>query len=501
MTSPSPRQTLFPPGARIKLVNGRFADVAAGQFYPTSTSLVIQDGKIAAMPGMHGEPDDTPAEFVINLQGKSVIPGLFNTHAHIQIISGMMDKGELRQRQIAKNLSDCLERGITHVRDTLCWDLAQNREIKDKISRGDLAGPRLHQAIHVSPVGGTYAPKRTFMKRTLFSFLGLPLVPYSSPGSGAVVFRKGASPQEVRDAVDRAIFERGAEMIKFCDQPEHFMSYKPGAVVMTWPPLEAAADQARKRGIPTTIHNVTAEGFRQSLRAGVDSLAHLPIDQELTGEDLALFAASHTSIEPTLTVGFYYCWSMIGNPWRDHPEIQRLDGFRDSVYEKVLEESWLPEVRPGYRAQRDGLHQGSMKIYGLIDLSGPFQYFASIQPVGGKNFERIYAAGGRERCACGNDATVSACSQAAIHLEMELFDFSLNRDGNHVFSGADALRTASIQSARALGLDKLYGSIEAGKVADLAVMDGDPFEDFHCVGSPVAALFMDGRLVVDHCGL
>jgi imidazolonepropionase-like amidohydrolase len=52
-----------------------------------------------------------------------------------------------------------------------------------------------------------------------------------------------------------------------------------------------------------------------------------------------------------------------------------------------------------------------------------------------------------------------------------------------------------------MGLDSQYGSLEPGKVADLVVLDGDPFADFHLVGGPVAALFMDGKLVIDHCGL
>lgn len=157
--------------------------------------------------------------------------------------------------------------------------------------------------------------------------------------SGAVVFRPEANVQEVRQAVDRAVDERSAEMIKFCDQPEQFMSYKPGAAVMTQAQLEAAADQARKRGIPITIHNVTVAGFRQSLQAGMTSLAHIPIDRELDDADLRLFADSDTFVEPTLTVGFYYCWSMKGNPWHDHPEIKWLDGFREPTYQAMVEES------------------------------------------------------------------------------------------------------------------------------------------------------------------
>ncbi len=495
----------FAPDTRVRLVNGRFADVLRGQYYPNRTSLILQNGKIVAMPGSQGEPGieplvEPPVDLTIDVQGKCVLPGLFNTHAHLQLINGLLDRGEVRQRQIAKNLADCLERGVTNLRDAMCWDLRQNRAIREQMARGELIGPRIHQAVHVSPEGGTYTPIRTIGNRVLYSLLGLPALPYGSPYAGMVVFRADASVREVREAVDRAIDERGAEAIKFCDQPEHFISYKPGAAVMTAAQLGAAVDQARKRGVPTTIHNVTVEGFRQSLRAGMTSLAHLPFDHELAETDLRLFAGSETFIEPTLTVGYYLSWRMPGNPWREDPEIQRLDQLRESTYQAMVEASWLPEVQKIYAAQPEGV-KGSMKIYGLIDISQPFHYMAGFIPLGGKNFRHLYASGGKERLGCGNDATASACSQAVIALEMELCAFILNREGTQVFCGADAVRMATIQSARAMGLEKQYGSIELGKIADLVVLDGCPFEDFRRVGSPVAALFMDGKLVIDHCGL
>jgi imidazolonepropionase-like amidohydrolase len=41
----------------------------------------------------------------------------------------------------------------------------------------------------------------------------------------------------------------------------------------------------------------------------------------------------------------------------------------------------------------------------------------------------------------------------------------------------EALRAGTIESARSLGYDKDVGSLEAGKLADLVVLDADPTAD------------------------
>ncbi len=56
------------------------------------------------------------------------------------------------------------------------------------------------------------------------------------------------------------------------------------------------------------------------------------------------------------------------------------------------------------------------------------------------------------------------------HWEMEL----LNRGG---FSPAEIMAIATINSARYLGLDRQLGSIEAGKLADLVILDANPLDD------------------------
>ena len=94
------------------------------------------------------------------------------------------------------------------------------------------------------------------------------------------------------------------------------------------------------------------------------------------------------------------------------------------------------------------------------------------------------------------------CTLAMVDLDLRMIDHVLKGkpDGKQL-SGAEAVKTATINSARSLGVDEKFGSIETGKTADLVILDGDPLEDFRLIGSRVAALFMDGALVINNCGL
>ncbi len=480
----------------LQLVNGRIVDVENGRYFDPQVSLVIHGGKIVAMPGLPGQPDAYPAAAVIDLQGKTVIPGLFNTHCHLQF----MDKGEIRQEQITRNLADCLDRGVTNVRDTLSYDLTENQAWIDRIARGEVQGPRIHQAVHVSPLTGTYAPRQTVKMRFLLSSLAFAVVDYADKRSGVVTFAPDASAQQVRDAVERAIDERGAVAIKLCDQPEHFMSYKPGAAVPTAGQLAAAVDQATRRGLPTTLHNVTLAGFRNGIQAGVGSLAHIPLDGELTPADVRLLLGSQTHVEPTLSVGYYMSYSMKGSPFAGHPEIERLDKIRDETMEAMIAESWLPALQKIKLGQHQALKNGEIKIFGLLNISEPFRFYSKLVPVGGQNLRTLVENGASGRLACGTDAGASVCSPSVVYQELDMFDFVLNRDAP-LFTPADALRIATAQSARSMGVADRFGSICPGKVADLVLLDGDPLQDRSVIGKPVQAVFMDGRLVVNRCGL
>ena len=486
----------------IELRNGKIVDVIKGSLYPEGTRLVIQGDRILAMPGLPGEPDHIIPDLTIDLQGKTVMPGLINTHCHIQMVLPAVMVGvralrviqRLTNTQIQFNLRSCLEHGITTVRDTWAADLAINTKLKDEIESGRLIGPRIIQSILVSNEGGAAVPMPTFIDKATEKFISLFLSQGLVKKSSAVVFEVDASEQTVRAAVDRAIDEYGAQTIKLYEQPVTMLTFRPGAQEMHQKQMNALVDQARRRGVVTTIHTVTINTFRRAVEAGVTSLAHLPLDGELSKEDIENFIRSGCILEPTLSVAYTICYPLPikGNVCSQHPEMLRLHSFRESIRDPIEHEYWLSEFLTIIQAEKAAMLKNKLKLLGVVDLTKPIVFYSHMVSNGFENLRKLKESGGV--VAFGNDGGISGSTPAMAELEVKLFQHVFAERGR--ISGTEILRIATINSAKALGIDNHLGSLETGKLADLILIDGNPLTNPEIIGKRPLVVFKAGKMVI-----
>lgn len=494
--------------AYVELFNGKFVDVTNADFFNDDAKLIIKGGRIVAMPGVHGQVSDIKPDFFVDLKGKTALPGLCNTHCHttqampslIPDIKGIKLLKANAEKQIEKNLAECLIHGITNIRDTWAADLRKARLLRKRIQNKEIIGPRILQAVAVGPPGGYLAEKHNMIMKWTRSKMGIPTIDYGIEYSGTVEFDVNATEQQVRDAVDRAIDERGAEVIKIGEQKVNMSNFKPDATIMRLDQLSVIADQALKRNLKSTIHHTSVESFRRALKAGVSSLAHIPSEELLTDDDINLFLKQSCFIEPTMSVAYDTCYKIKGDPTFNDPYLTLLTEFRNNVYDDIVEEFWIPEFKAAVRKHHNKLSKEKMNMFGLLPMKKMLTNFASYCTRGARNLKRLFERGAR--MTTSNDGGIPPCTLAMMQHEIDLFDLFLNRvSGKSLFSGADAVRMATINGAECLGLDEDYGAIEIGKVADIVVVDGDPFRDHRVVGSRVAALFKDGKLVINNCML
>ncbi|MFD6291828.1 amidohydrolase family protein [Streptomyces sp. NPDC060205] len=93
-------------------------------------------------------------------------------------------------------------------------------------------------------------------------------------------------------------------------------------------------------------------------------------------------------------------------------------------------------------------------------------------------YRRVLAAGGL--VALGTDQPL-----VPVGLSLHLGLRALHRGG---LSPAEALRTVTVLPARLFGLEGDLGTVRPGRLADLTVVDGDPFTDFDTLVRTVAVL-------------
>ncbi len=210
--------------------------------------------------------------------------------------------------------------------------------------------------------------------------------------------------------------------------------------------LEAIIDEAHKQGLKAYVHAPILKYAKEALRAGADGFVHGIISDPIDDEFVAAMKKNRAVYISTLTL-FEACvdpagWSRRARAFDDRERINKevYDSLSDPAMLKGWEAGWnnIP-----YAKERMGTLRANLKK--LFDAGVPV--------------------------ITGTDTGVPGVL-LGVSGQMELMLFT-----EAGLKPEDALRAATINAARMIGREKDLGSIEAGKLADLVILDADPLAD------------------------
>jgi imidazolonepropionase-like amidohydrolase len=417
----------------VRVIDGTGAPARADQ------TLVISDGKILAIGA--AETIKAPAGAkILDLAGRSVMPGLVGMHDHMYYPSPGRSI-PLYPEHASSFPRLYLAGGVTSIRTTGSVEPYSDLELKRAIDEGKLVGPKLH-------VTGPYL---------------------EGNGSFTIQMHQLADAEDARRTVEYWIAE-GVTSFKA------YMNITPAE-------LGAAVKAAHAHGIKVTGH-LCSIGFREAAALGIDNLEHgLVVDTEFFTGKKPGECPEDTSVVEKALLDVDMAGAPIQEMIRDlvahHvaitstlPVFETFVPNRAPLDARVLD-ALLPETRIDYLRTRSTISDGAAKSFWPALFKKELDFEREFVKRGGLLLAGLDPTGyGGVIAGFGDQREVELLVEAG-------------------FTPLEAIHIATANGAEFLGeLDKI-GTLATGKAADIVVLQGDPSANIKDI-EKVELVFKDG---------
>ncbi|MDE3035040.1 MAG: amidohydrolase family protein [Nitrospirota bacterium] len=252
-------------------------------------------------------------------------------------------------------------------------------------------------------------------------------------GHARFIGREADGPEEILRAVREQV-AAGADVIKFIASGGVLTpGTSPDLAQLTQEELAAGMDEARRAGRRVAAHAHGAEGMKNAVRAGAHSIEHATLLDDEAGE---LMRAHGVFMVPTLSAlaTTAACGSGCGVPESAVTKARSMKVRHEASFKQAL---------------RSGI-----PIAMGTDAGTPFNYHGE----NAQELTRMVALG---------------------------------------MSPMDAIRSATASAAELLGLTRLVGTLEPGKLADLLLVEGNPLKRIELLRDRdrLAGVMQAGRFV------
>jgi len=240
-------------------------DVIAGRIVDRP-QITITDGRISSVASQ-GAPVEPDARR-IDLPGMTLLPGLIDMHVHLTSDPRYSGYRHLEFTDNfwtvvgVANAKRTLEAGFTTVRNVGSRNF-DDVALKQGIERGFIPGPRIVPATYAIGATGGHCDQTGYPPSIR--------TPLDSIADG---------PEQLR-AMVRKLRKYGAEVIKFCGTGG-VMSKTDTVAGQQYDltEMKAIVDEAHMLGLKVAVHAHGANGIKDAIRAGVDTIEHASLADE-----------------------------------------------------------------------------------------------------------------------------------------------------------------------------------------------------------------------------